>query len=46
MLAFVVVILVGWYFFIYRTSKEKYKSRWNKELKLRDSLNPKNWDKF
>lgn len=46
MLVSFVVILAGWYFFIYRTSKEKYKKRWNKELKFKDTLNSKYWDKF
>ena len=46
MISIIIILLIGWYFFIYRISKEKYEKRWNKELKFKDTLNPKKWNKF
>ena len=46
MICTLLLILLGWYFFVYRTSKEKYEKRWNKKLRFRDSLDPQYWDKI
>lgn len=41
----IIAIIFCWYC-LYRLSKKRYEKTYNKKLKFRDTLNPKNWDKL
>ena len=41
----IIAIIFGWYC-MYRLSKKRYEKTYNKKLRFRDTLNPKNWDKL
>ena len=46
MISGIIVILIGWYFIVYRLNKKDYERRYNKELRFRDTLNPEYWHKL
>ena len=40
-----IIVLLLWYC-VYRLNKKEYEKKYNKELKFRDTLNPRNWKKL
>ena len=40
-----IIVLLLWYC-VYRLNKKDYEKKYNKELKFRDTLNPRNWKKL
>ena len=40
-----IIVLLLWYC-VYRLNKKDYEKKYNKKLKFRDTLNPRNWKKL
>ena len=40
-----IIVLLLWYC-VYRLNKKEYERKYNKKLKFRDTLNPRNWKKI